>query len=187
MQQLIEYLRNIIQLTDNDFTLLENSCTQIEVEKGQIILQEGKIAKKLYFIEQGLLYGNLNRDGKEIINWFAYENHFVTSMYSFIIQKPSYESIEALENCLVYEITYENLQLLYKQISGFEKLGRILTEQYYIQLEERTLSLQYLSANEKYKQFLEKDPELYQRISLGQLSSYLGISQETLSRVRAKK
>jgi CRP-like cAMP-binding protein len=108
-------------------------------------------------------------------------------MYSFIIQKPSYESIEALENCLVYEITYENLQLLYKQISGFEKLGRILTEQYYIQLEERTLSLQYLSANEKYKQFLEKDPELYQRISLGQLSSYLGISQETLSRVRAKK
>jgi len=66
-------------------------------------------------------------------------------------------------------------------------LGRILTEQYYIQLEERTLSLQYLSANEKYKQFLEKEPELYQRISLGQLSSYLGISQETLSRVRAKK
>jgi CRP-like cAMP-binding protein len=187
MQQLTEHLKNIIQLADNDFTSLENNCTQIELEKGQIILQEGKIAKKLYFIEQGLLYGKLNRDGKEIINWFAYENQFVTSMYSFISQKPSYESIEALENCLAYEITYENLQSLYKQISGFEKLGRILTEQYYIQLEERTLSLQYLSANEKYKQFLEKEPELYQRISLGQLSSYLGISQETLSRVRTKK
>ena len=85
----------------------------------------------------------LNRDGKEIINWFAYENQFVTSMYSFISQKPSYESIEALEKCLLYEIIYDSLQLLYKQIPAFEKLGRILTEQYYIQLEERTLSLQY--------------------------------------------
>jgi CRP/FNR family transcriptional regulator, anaerobic regulatory protein len=187
MQQLIEYLKNIIQLADNDFTLLRNSCTQIEVEKGQIILQEGKISKKLYFVEQGLLCGKLNRYGKEIINWFAYENQFVTSLYSFVSQKPSYESIETLEKCLLYEITYDNLQLLYQQIPAFEKLGRILLEQYYIQLEERTLSLQYLSATEKYEQFLEKHPELYQRISLGQLSSYLGISQETLSRVRTKK
>ena len=187
MQQLTEYLKNIIQLTDNHLILLENSCTQIEVAKGQIILQEGRIAKKLYFVGQGLLCGKLNRDGKEIINWFAYENQFLTSLYSFISQKQSYESIETLEKCLLYEISYDNLQLLYKHNSTFEKLGRILSEQYYIQLEERTLSLQYLSANEKYKQFLEKEPELYQRISLGQLSSYLGISQETLSRIRSKK
>ncbi len=187
MRQLTEYLKNLILLKDNDLELLENSCTQIEAEKGQIILQEAKTAQKLYFVAQGLLCGKLNRGGKEIINWFATENQFVTSMYSFISQKPSYESIQALEKCLLYEITYDNLQMLYKQIPTFEKLGRILTEQYYIQLEERTLSLQYLSANEKYKQFLEKESELYQRISLGQLSSYLGISQETLSRIRAKK
>ncbi len=187
MRQLNEYLKNLIQLTDNDLSLLENVCNQIEIEKGHIILQESKTAKKIYFVDQGLLCGKLNHNGKEIINWFAYENQFVTSMYSFISQKPSYESIETLEKCLLYEINYDNLQLLYKQITAFEKLGRVLTEQYYIQLEERTLSLQYLSASEKYKQFLEKEPELYQRISLGQLSSYLGISQETLSRIRAKK
>jgi CRP-like cAMP-binding protein len=187
MQKLIEYLKNVIQLADNDFMLLESKCTEIEFEKGQILLREGEIAKNLYFLEKGLLSGKCNRNGKEVINWFAYENQFVTSMYSFVSQKPSYESIEALEYGLAYGITFEKLQSLYKQISGFEKLGRILTEQYYIKLEERTLSLQYLSASDRYKQFLEQEPELYQRISLGQLSSYLGISQETLSRVRAKK
>jgi CRP-like cAMP-binding protein len=187
MQQLIKCIKSIIQLTDKDLALLANSCTQISVGKGKSLLQEGKKAKKLYFIEKGLLCGKLNREEKEMINWFAYENQFVTSLYSFISQKPSYENIVALEKCLLYEITYNKLQLLYIQIPAFEKLGRILTEQYYIQLEERTLSLQYLSAVEKYKQFLEKEPELYKRISLGQLSSYLGISQETLSRIRGKK
>ena len=187
MQQLTEQLKSIIHLTDDDLKLLQKSCNQIEVNKGQIILYEGRIAKKLYFVEQGLLCGKLNRNGKEIINWFAFENQFVTSMYSFIAQKPSFENIQTLEKCYLYEISYENLQLLYKNIPTFEKLGRILTEQYYIQLEERTLSLQYLSSSEKYKQFLNKEPELYNRISLGQLSSYLGISQETLSRIRAKK
>lgn len=187
MQQLTNYLQNIIHLTDYDLVLLENSCAQISIEKGMIVQQEGKTINKLYFVEQGLLIGKTNHNGKEIINWFAYENQFVTSMYSFISQKPSYESIEAVEKCLLYEISYYNLQQLYQQIPAFEKLGRILTEQYYILLEERTLSLQYLSATERYKQFLAKEPDLYQRISLGQLSSYLGISQETLSRLRAKK
>lgn len=187
VHQLREFLKTLIQLTDSDLVLLENCCTQIEVNKGHILLQEGKIAQKLYFVEQGLVCGKLNRDGKEIINWFSYEKQFVTSLFSFISRKPSYESIETLEKCLLFEIRYENLQLLYRQIPTFEKLGRVLTEQYYIQLEERAMSLQYLSAKERFEQFVMKEPRLYQRISLGQLSSFLGISQETLSRIRAKK
>ncbi len=186
MEKLVQYLNNFIHLTNNDFLLLQKLCILKKVDKRTILLQEGKTAEKLYFIEEGLLCAKINRDGKNIINWFAYENHFVTSMYSFISQKSSYESIETLENCIIYEITYENLQLLYQQTPAFEKLGRILTEQYYIQLEERALSLQYLSAIEKYHQFVQTEPLLFQRISLGQLSSYLGISQETLSRIRGK-
>lgn len=187
MEQLINHLKNIITLSDNDILLLENCCKRVSVKKGTVLLKEGRVAQKIYYIEKGLLCGKLNLNGKEIINWIGYENIFSTSLSSFIGQKKSYENIEAIEDCLLYEITYENLQKLYKNIPALEKTGRLTVEQYYVLLEQRSMSLQYLSAKERYDQFLKDFPELYQRISLGQLSSYLGISQETLSRIRAKK
>lgn len=187
MDLLTTYLSKYISLNQSDLELVKKKCAPITLEKGAVILREGKVAKNLYFIEKGLLCGKLNKDGKENFNWFASENQFVTSLHSFLSQKPSYEHIEALEKCQLYEIAYDNLQLLYEEIPAFEKLGRILIEEYYVLLEERTLSLQYHSAREKYRAFLENEPGLYHRISLGQLASYLGISQETLSRIRAKK
>ena len=125
------------------------------------------------------------QDGKEITTWFASENDAVTSMYSFITQKPSYETIEVLEDCILYEINYENVQLLLKKYPEFNLIGRLLTEKYYIKLEERTMSLQFQSATERYLKLLQQ-PQLLQKASLGMIASYLGISQETLSRIRKK-
>ena len=165
---------------------LEKLIGDEEFLKDSFLLREGQIARKLYFVESGLLRGFHYKDSKEVINWFSYENLFATAMYSFVSQKPSYENIQALENTKVKTITYQKLQDLYKRHPDFERIGRLLTEQYYIQLEERLISLQFQTAKERYENILQKEPQLIHRISLGHLASYLGMTQENLSRVRSK-
>jgi CRP-like cAMP-binding protein len=94
--------------------------------------------------------------------------------------------VQALEETEVIEIPYSVLQHLYKIFPETERLGRIITENYYIKLEERFLSLQFKTAKERYQKLLNSKPSLIQRVSLGQIASYLGITQETLSRIRAE-
>ncbi len=169
----------------------KNELTDIilvrEFTKGELILEQGKICKYLYFLKSGFVRGFYNQDGKEITSWFAFENDPVVSMYSFISQKSSFETIEVLEDSIFYTISYENLQMLFKKYSEFNLIGRLLIEKYYIELEERTMSFQYQSATERYKKILECQPQILQKASLGMIASYLGISQETLSRIRNKR
>lgn len=157
-----------------------------EYKAGSCILEQGKICKTLYFLQSGCVRSFHDQDGKKITSWFAFENDPVTSMYSFVSQKPSFETIEVLEDSILYAISYQNLQLLFEKYPEFNLIGRLLTEKYYIGLEERTMSLQTQSAKDRYQQIVEHQPQLLQRASLGMIASYLGISQETLSRIRNK-
>jgi CRP-like cAMP-binding protein len=109
-----------------------------------------------------------------------------TSLYSFETQTPNFENIEILEDSTLYAISYESLQYLYHHYPEFNLLGRRLVEKYYVELMERTLSFQFQSARERYLQLLTNRPQILQRASLGHIASYLGISQETLSRIRTK-
>lgn len=187
MKKLIEEINRIIPLDEIATSKISSVVSQTIILKDDFLLKQDTTEKYLYFIETGLLCGIIFKPEKTLINWFATENEFVTSLYSFITQKPSFESIVALEDSELYKIRHDDLQKIFLEIPAFERLGRILTEQYYVQLEERTLSFQYQSARQRYDNFVQSYPSLLQRISLGQLASYLGISQETLSRVRAKK
>lgn len=186
MQSLLSSILQMVKLDEVDLEKLSPYVKEKTVQKNVVLLKQGAIARYIYFIESGLLYSTVFQKDKDIVSWFAQENEFFTSMYSFISQKPSFETIIALEESKLYYISYDDLQKLYLSVPKFERLGRILTEHYFIQLEERTLSLQYQSAKERYNDFMKNYPELHQRVSLGLLASFLGISQETLSRVRGK-
>jgi CRP/FNR family transcriptional regulator, anaerobic regulatory protein len=155
--------------------------------KNTFLLKPGSTCRYLYFIESGCLRGFCLRDGVTCSTWFAEENNVVTSAYSFLTQRPGYEGIEVLESGVLSFIHHDDLHRLYQQHPSFNLLGRLLTEQYYIELEERTQSLQLQTATERYEQLLKQQPTLVQRVNLGHLATYLGISQETLSRIRAKK
>ena len=91
-----------------------------------------------------------------------------------------------MEDSVLTQVSFSALQQLYIQFPETERLGRIITENYYIKLEERLLSLQFKTAKERYQNFQLSKPSLLQRTSLGQIASYLGITQETLSRIRAE-
>jgi CRP/FNR family transcriptional regulator, anaerobic regulatory protein len=165
---------------------LSDKVVRKNLLKGELLLEQGSICRYLYILENGFARGYYFREGKYITSWFAFANDVVSSMYSFVSQKPSYENIEILEDSILYCISYEQLQDLYQKFPEFNLIGRLLTEKYYIALEERILSLQSQSAQERYKNLLKSKPQLLQHASLGQIASYLGVSPETLSRIRAK-
>ncbi len=186
MDNFINHLQSIYKLGLAAQTALRAHLKPKTLAKGDFLLKEGTVCHHLYFLETGCLRGFYNLDGKEITHWFGFENDFVTSFYSFITQKPSVENLQVLENSELWSISYESLMKLYDEFPEIERLGRMANEKYYIRLEERYVNFQFKTAAERYELLLEKMPHILQRVALGYVASYLGISQETLSRIRAK-
>jgi len=140
----------------------------------------------MYFLEEGLVRGYYNLEGREITHWFAFENDFFTSFHSFITHQPAVESLQFLEDSCTWRISKDRLERLCQNHHELERLLRIAYEKYYLRLEERFVNAQFRSATERYQDLLHQMPHIIQRIPLGYIASYLGITQETLSRIRRK-
>jgi len=151
-----------------------------------LLVTHGNRCRHLYFLQQGALRGYYTLDGKEITHWFGFENDFVTSFHSFITGQPAVESIQLLQGSILWSISREDLNVLLDRFSEIERLVRIVYENYYIRLEERFINSQFKSAGERYQNLLEQSPHIIERVPLGYIASYLGISQETLSRIRGR-
>lgn len=183
---LLKHLTQILTISNELEKEINSIAVEINVTKNTILVNHKERSRNLYFIQKGLVRGFYYDEGKEITNWFAQEEEFATSFYSFITNEPSPETIETLEDCELIKISHGDLQNLYEKFPETERLGRIITENYYIKLEERILNIQFRTAKERYQNLLSKNPSLLQRASLGQIATYLGITQETLSRIRAE-
>lgn len=186
MKSIIDTLSQYLEMSEHVKMKLAELIVLKKLKKGTLLLKEGETCQHIYFMKKGFARGFFNQDGKDITSWFAVENDLATSLYSFVTQKPSFENIEILENSILYALSYDSLQQLYHQYTEFNLIGRRLVEKYYVELMARTISLQFQTAKERYQQLLVHQPQLLQRASLGHIASYLGISQETLSRIRAK-
>lgn len=184
--KLTDYLKSVIPVSVELNSALESVCRKKTIGKGEIILHEGKMSSTLLFVETGLLRGYYFLEDKEVTSWFAQEGEFATCFYSFISGEASFETIQTLEETEVVEISKEALENIYKKFSETERIGRILTEAYYLKLDGRFLSLHFKTAKERYQHLFKTNPSLLQRAPLGYIASYLGITQETLSRIRAE-
>ena len=154
--------------------------------KKSILLKEGQVANYACFVLKGLARAYYMSDGKEITGRFMDEGFMITSWLSFYTRKPGYEIIETLEDSTLACIHYNDIQQLYVDIPEFNIIGRKLTEHYFYLSEQRTQMLRKHTAEEKYQFFMKQHPDLLQRTSLRNISTYLGMNEETLSRVRAK-
>lgn len=184
--KLIDYLKSTITVSGELESELKKVCVKKTAGKGEVILNAGEQSHNLLFIESGFLRGYYFLEDKEITSWFASEGEFATCFYSFISGESSFEKIQALEETELIEIPKEALQNIYKQFPETEHVGRILTEAYYLKLDGRFLSLHFKTAKERYHHLLKNSPSIIQRAPLGQIASYLGMTQETLSRIRAQ-
>ncbi len=186
MKTLFTHIQQHCKLNNPTLKSLEVALQKLELRKGDFLITEGKVCNHVYFLEQGCVRGFYNLDGKEISYWFAFENNFVTSFFSFITRKPGVENIQLIEDCTLWAITYDDLQKLYTKHPDMERLGRIMHERYYVMLEERFVSNHFKEARERYENLLTHAPHILQRVPLGYIASYLGITQETLSRIRGR-
>ena len=184
MKSIIDFLNKFDFLTEEEIRSFSQKLTVKRFKKDEFLVQEGKYCKEICFLESGSARSFHTVNRKEISNWFVFSNMPLTSYFSFVSQSPSKESIQFLEDSTLYSINYDELQQLYNAFHGIERLGREIAEFYFLWQEERTLSLQSLSAKERYENLLVQEAHLLQKVSLGQIASYLGITQESLSRIR---
>jgi len=186
MQHLLSHLRHYHRLPPAAEAAISDCFTPVTLNKNEFLLTEGKICRHLYFLEKGALRGFYTLDDKEITHWFGFENDFVTSFHSFTTNQPSVENIQLIEGCLLWSISKETLTGLFDRFHEIERLVRIAYEKYYVRLEDRFVNAQFKTAAGRYEQLLQQMPHILERVPLGQVASYLGISQETLSRIRSQ-
>lgn len=186
MQQLFQHLHNFYKLSAEAQTALQECFEEMVLPKGEFIVTQGNVCRHMYFLQKGALRGFYNLDGKEITHWFGFENDFVTSFHSFITGEPAVENLQLLEGSILFVISKDAITALFNKHHEIERLVRIVYEKYYIRLEERYVNAQFKTAAERYEDLLKNTPHIIERVPLGQISSYLGISQETLSRIRSR-
>lgn len=187
MDELLQYLNSIHPLSDE----LKNHLKQIiqiqEVSKKEYLLELGRVCKGISFVAKGLVRCFYYKNGREVCSWFMKEGDLIVSVESFFSQVPSYENMQALEDCLLFSISYDQLQHIYLHYPEFNYIGRVLTEKYYILCDQRLYSLRMQKAAERYEYLIQNQPEIIQRVPAQYIASYLGITSETLSRIRKVK
>ena len=173
-------------LDQESLNTLARHSVYMKVSNQTEIISEGKRHHFAYVILLGGAKSYYLKDGKEICTWFAFENEVIGSMANFQ-GFPSKETIVLLEDSDVIQIQMMELkELAQRDLSTSQLLNDLLME-YSIFIEEKLRQLQFMSARERYTSLLEKAPDILQRVSLTDIASYLGVSRETLSRIRAMK
>src|ERR1035437_9807668 len=182
--QLRNAISRFIKMDDADWGLLLPYLEERHVAKQEHLAQEGKIAKDIGFLLEGNMRHFYTRDGEEKTTYFYFEGHFVSSYISCITQSPSELTIEAMSDCTLLVFSYKDLQKLYALSHKWERFGRLIAEYLAIGLEERMAGLLLLNPEERYIQLLESNKQkIIERIPQHYVSSYLGITPVSLSRI----
>lgn len=166
MKEFFEILNSIHPLSAELQQHLSTVLKSVTIERKNFLLQEGEICKNISFIEKGLVRCYYNRNGKEVSSWFMREGDLIISVESFFQQRPSFESVQALEDCTLLCLPYKELQFMYKTFYELNFIARVLTEKYYTLSEQRLYSIRMQRAPERYKFLLENFSELIKRVHL---------------------
>lgn len=186
MENLLALLHSIKPLSPALESHLRSIIAFKRFEKGEIMLREGDIAKRIFFIEKGLVRSYYFEENMEASNWFMKEGDVCISICSFLEQEPSEDTLVALEDCETWGISYDQLELTYDRFPEFERHGRIVTGKYYVWSEKRHKAILRKTPSYKYANLMQSNPDLARRVPVKDLGTYLNISERTFSRIRKK-
>ena len=150
-------------------------------------LKIGQQRHHLYYLIKGSIKAYYISNDKKIIDWFVFENEFITSSTSYFTNEPSLHFIETMEDCIILKTKKSNVELLCKNHHDFEHLFRLILSKVIVQFRHRIVSLQFKTVKQRYKSLVKLYPQIELTVPLGDIASFLGITQETLSRIRALK
>ena len=186
-ERYFQHFNEKVPLTEDEQEFIKNYLTVKKLRKRQYLLQEGDVCKCVAFVEKGALrLYRVNEDGSEHIVAFALEGFFITDLYSFLTNETSTYNIDAIEDSELVLITRSASDELRKLSPKYQEFIFQATSEAYIQLEKRITSTISLNLEERYKELTANYPDIIHRIPQHMIASYMGLTPETLSRVRKR-
>lgn len=186
-EALINNLGKYTPLTLEEIDIVQSLFTFKKYRKKQYILQEGDVMRYENFISKGItrMY-EVDEKGQEHVVHFGLEDWWVGDLYSFLTETASIYNIDCIEDVELFQINKEKLESLYEQVPKIERHFRLMIQNAYIATTRRLSSTLAKSAKEQYDEFIAKYPQVEQRVANHQIASYLGITPQSLSRIRAQ-
>ena len=186
MDLLLKAIKHYIPLSAKDEATIHALFKQKTLKKGEHLLEAGHNCRYVFFIETGLVRYYTTSDGEEQTTYFNKEAEFVCNYLSFMPQSASTVNIQALEDTVVWMISYAGLQKLYQTVEHGERFGRLAIEQVYVTAISQITSLYTDSPEVRYHKFLTCYPDIRQRIPQYYIASYVGVKPQSLSRIRKR-
>lgn len=185
---ILQNIARYVQLTAEEQTFFTSLLQPKKLRKKQLLVTAGEECRYEYFVNKGCLRQYyLDDKGMEHILMFAPEDWWISDMYGFINHKPALTTIEAVEETEVLALDRDTYEELVKQVPQFERFFRIILQRAFVSNQRRLIESMTLAAAQRYDNFVQQYPSLEQRLSQKQIASYLGITPESLSRVRARR
>lgn len=186
-KNIFEHFEKFIPLSEKLKAELEKRINHIAYKKGEMVLNANQVCTESYFIKKGILRTYFIKDGREISEYFCGIDEWVNSPKSFIQRKKDIYYIDAIEDTEAYCINVNDLVYLFDNFPEMERYSRLSMGTFFGHIMERITSIRFTTAKEKYDHFCLTYNAIYHRIPLRMVASYLGITPETLSRIRKQK
>lgn len=187
-KQLTEFIKDKIEISDNDLETILSYFKPASVKKNELLVREGELGQQLFFVKKGCIrIFFINEEGQESTRFLAFENHFASALVSFITENSSMEYVQALEDSEILCINRNAFFLLLETHPIWEKFYRHYLEFAYVTNTNRLMSFITMDAKTRYENLLKERPIIVKRLPNKVVASFLNISQETLSRLKSKK
>ena len=180
-----EIARRYCTLTPKGIDTLSQILVPFKVPKGEELMHEGEVCKYMYYVDRGMVRQFYYKNNRDVTEHFSYEGRIVICIESFLKQIPSRLIVEALENSWLYGIPYDALHELIETDKEIERFYRKVLEHALISSQEHADSQRFENASERYLRLLKTKPEIILRAPMVHVASFLQMTPETLSRVRA--
>lgn len=180
----IEHLCKLHPLTKEAIIDVKKVSKITRYDKNTLLLKESHICTKLYMMIKGMARSYFHRNGKEATTWFTSEFHLFTNFKSFVTMQPSIENIITIEDCWILELNKEDVEMLYDKHNCLNTLGRKISEINFLKNDEHLYDLIFSSARDRVMNFEKQNPDYFQRLKSKDIASYLGLTPETLSRIK---